>query len=432
MISINILPYFVLKFQLKEVDRSLTSDKKVFLIMKSSSAFIIFFFGCSSAFVPGSMTPRQTNRVMNMVVEKKDSYTVTLLPGDGIGPEILKATVPVLDAIAAKNGFKFTFREADIGGIAIDRHNDPFPDATYESCRTADSVLLACIGGYKWDGNSRELRPETGLLKMRKSMELFANLRPAKVIPQLIDASTLKREVIEGVDIMVVRELTGGIYFGSPNNIVTEDGVRKGISTGVYSEMEIARIARVALSVASKRNSKLCSVDKANVLEVSQLWREIVIKTAKEEAPSVELSHMYVDNCAMQLIRNPKQFDTIVTGNMFGDILSDEASMLVGSLGMLPSASLGEPSGPGVFEPCHGSAPDIAGKDLANPLAQILSAAMMLRYDLSRPLEADQIEKAVELVLNKGIRTGDIKEDGCTLVGCIRMGEEVVKAISEL
>jgi 3-isopropylmalate dehydrogenase len=241
-----------------------------------------------------------------MVVDKKDSYTITLLPGDGIGPEILKATVPVLDAVAAKNGFKFTFREADIGGIAIDRHNDPFPDATYESCRTADSVLLACIGGYKWDKNSRELRPETGLLKMRKSMELFANLRPAKVIPQLIDASTLKREVIEGVDIMVVRELTGGIYFGSPNSITTVDGVRRGTSTGVYTEPEIERIARVALNVAMKRNSRLCSVDKANVLEVSQLWREVVIRVAGE-SPSVELSHMYVDNCAMQLIRNPKQ-----------------------------------------------------------------------------------------------------------------------------
>lgn len=399
--------------------------------MKFALACGAALIGCTSAFTPASLTSRSNRMAISMVVAKKDSYTITLLPGDGIGPEILQATVPVLDAIAAKNGFKFSFREADIGGIAIDRHNDPFPDVTYESCRTADSVLLACIGGYKWDGNPRDLRPETGLLKMRKSMSLFANLRPAKVIPQLIDASTLKREVIEGVDIMVVRELTGGIYFGSPNSIIIEDGVRKGISTGVYTEAEIERITRVALNVAMKRSNRLCSVDKANVLEVSQLWREIVIKTAKE-APSVELSHMYVDNCAMQLIRYPKQFDTIVCGNMFGDILSDEASMLVGSLGMLPSASLGEPTGPGVFEPCHGSAPDIAGKDLANPLAQILSAAMMLRYDLNRPTEADQIEQAVEAVLNKGIRTGDIKQDGCTLVGCKRMGEEVVKAISEM
>ena len=294
-------------------------------------------------------------------------------------------------------------------------------------------MLLASIGGYKWDTNPRHLRPETGLLKMRKELGLFANLRPAKVLPQLIDASTLKKEVIEGVDIMVVRELTGGIYFGTPKGIEADPvtGIRKGFSTGVYTEPEIERIARIAMTVAQKRNKKVCSVDKANVLDVSQLWREVVIKTAKEY-PNVELSHMYVDNAAMQLIRWPKQFDTIVTGNMFGDILSDEASMLVGSLGMLPSASLGEPSGPGVFEPCHGSAPDIAGQDKANPLAQILSAAMMLRYDLSRPAEADLIEKAVEVVLDKGIRTADIKQDGCQLVGCKRMGEEVVKAINSL
>jgi len=366
-----------------------------------------------------------------MAVDKKDNYKITLLPGDGIGPEILNACVPVLDAIGKKNGFKFTFQEADIGGIAIDKHNDPFPDSALKMCRESDSVLLASIGGYKWDNNPRNLRPETGLLKMRKELGLYANLRPAKVIPQLIDASTLKREVIEGVDIMVVRELTGGIYFGTPKGIEVVNGVRKGFSTAVYTEPEIERITKVALNVAMKRNKKLCSVDKANVLEVSQLWREVVIKTAKE-FPSVELSHMYVDNCAMQLIRYPKQFDTIVCGNMFGDILSDEASMLVGSLGMLPSASLGDPSGPGVFEPCHGSAPDIAGQNKANPLAQILSAAMMLRYDLSRPKEADQIEAAVEIVLNKGFRTGDIKQDGCKLVGCKEMGEAVVAAVNEL
>jgi 3-isopropylmalate dehydrogenase len=335
--------------------------------------------------------------------------------------------------LCTTGGFKFNFKEADIGGIAIDRHNDPFPDSSLSQCRSSDSVLLACIGGYKWDNNPRHLRPETGLLKMRKELGLFANLRPAKVLPQLIDASTLKKEVIEGVDIMVVRELTGGIYFGTPKGIETDPvtGIRKGFSTGVYTEPEIERIARIAMTVAQKRNKKVCSVDKANVLDVSQLWREVIIKTAKEY-PSVELSHMYVDNAAMQLIRWPKQFDTIVTGNMFGDILSDEASMLVGSLGMLPSASLGEPSGPGVFEPCHGSAPDIAGQDKANPLAQILSAAMMLRYDLNRPAEADLIEKAVEVVLDKGIRTADIKQDGCQLVGCKQMGEEVVKAINSL
>jgi 3-isopropylmalate dehydrogenase len=379
------------------------------------------------------INPSRSMSSLKMAVAKKDNYKITLLPGDGIGPEIMQATLPVLNAVAAKNNFKFTFQEADIGGIAIDNHNDPFPDSSYQACLNSDSILLACIGGYKWDNNPRNLRPETGLLKMRKSLGLFANLRPAKVIPQLIDASTLKREVIEGVDIMVVRELTGGIYFGTPKGIETDPvtGIRKGFSTGVYTEPEIERIARVAFDVAMKRGKKVCSVDKANVLDVSQLWREVVIETAKEYS-NVELSHMYVDNCAMQLIRWPKQFDTIVTGNMFGDILSDEASMLVGSLGMLPSASIGEPSGPGVFEPCHGSAPDIAGQDKANPLAQILSAAMMLRYDLARPEAADQLEAAVELVLNKGFRTGDIKQEGCKTIGCKAMGEEVTKCIAEL
>lgn len=377
-------------------------------------------------------TERTTARFMSMAVAAKSEYTITLLPGDGIGPEIIRATVPVLDAVAKKHGFKFTFREADIGGVAIDRHNDPFPDSTYQACISSDSVLLASIGGYKWDNNPRHLRPESGLLKMRKSMGLFANLRPAKVIPQLIDASTLKREVIEGVDIMVVRELTGGIYFGTPKGIEKDaNGVRRGFSTGVYTEPEIERITKVALDISNKRRKKLCSVDKANVLEVSQLWREVVINTAASQ-PQIELSHMYIDNCAMQLIRNPKQFDTIVCGNMFGDILSDEASMLVGSLGMLPSASLGEPSTPGVFEPCHGSAPDIAGQDKANPLAQILSAAMMLRYDLNQPAAADAVEKAVEIVLDRGFRTGDIYQDGTVRVGCQRMGEEVVRAIQEM
>lgn len=395
--------------------------------------FVLAMLISSEAFHIFSACGRDAIAPLSMVVAAKSLYSVTLLPGDGIGPEIMAATLPVLEAVGKKGGFKFIFKEADIGGIAIDRHNDPFPDSSLVQCRSSDSVLLASIGGYKWDTNPRHLRPETGLLKMRKELGLFANLRPAKVLPQLIDASTLKKEVIEGVDIMVVRELTGGIYFGTPKGIETDPitGVRKGFSTGVYTEPEIERIARIAMTVAQKRNKKVCSVDKANVLDVSQLWREVVIKTAKEY-PNVELSHMYVDNAAMQLIRWPKQFDTIVTGNMFGDILSDEASMLVGSLGMLPSASLGEPTGPGVFEPCHGSAPDIAGQDKANPLAQILSAAMMLRYDLSRPAEADLIEKAVEVVLDEGFRTADIKQDGCQLIGCRRMGEEVVKAISSL
>ena len=282
-----------------------------------------------------------------MAVSKKDDYVVTLLKGDGIGPEIMEATIPVLDAAGKRFNFKLSYQEADIGGIAIDNHNDPFPDSSLDKCRCADSILLGAIGGYKWDNNPRELRPESGLLKMRKELGLFANLRPARVLKQLVDASTLKPEIVEGVDIMVVRELTGGIYFGKPKGIETlPDGQRRGYSTGEYTDREIARIARIAFDVAQKRSGKVCSVDKANVLEVSQLWRDVVIDTHAKEFPDIELSHMYVDNAAMQLIRWPKQFDTIVTGNMFGDILSDEASMLVGSLGMLPSASLGS-DGPG-------------------------------------------------------------------------------------
>jgi len=324
-------------------------------------------------------------------------------------------------------------KEALIGGAAIDEMNDPFPDESLKQCLESDSVLLACIGGYKWDKNPRELRPESGLLKMRKEMGLFANLRPAKVLPQLIDASTLKKEIIEGVDVMVVRELTGDVYFGTPKGIDIIDGERVGYNNMIYSESEILRIARVAGDVASKRTGKLCSVDKANVLDVSQLWRDVVTDTMTEEFPDIELSHMYVDNCAMQLIRYPKQFDTIVCGNIFGDILSDEASMLVGSLGMLPSASIGQ-SGPGVFEPCHGSAPDIAGENKANPLAMILSTAMMLRYDLERPAEAQLLEDAVEAALDQGLRTADIKIEGdnCELVGCVEMGQAVAEFVNTL
>jgi len=323
--------------------------------------------------------------------------------------------------------------DALIGGAAIDAKNDPFPDESLEQCRNSDSVLLSCIGGYKWDSNPRELRPESGLLKMRKEMGLFANLRPAKVLPQLINASTLKKEIVEGVDVMCVRELTGDVYFGTPKGIDVVDGERVGYNNMIYRESEIKRIARVAGDVASKRGGKLCSVDKANVLDVSQLWRDVVTDIITKEFSDVELSHMYVDNAAMQLIRWPKQFDTIVTGNIFGDILSDEASMLVGSLGMLPSASIGE-SGPGVFEPCHGSAPDIAGEDKANPLALILSAAMMLRYDLDRAEEAALLETAVEAVLDEGLRTADIKQegDGCKLVGCIEMGQAVAAQLEKI
>eukprot|EP00277_Geminigera_cryophila_P037512 CAMPEP_0173114394 /NCGR_PEP_ID=MMETSP1102-20130122/47626_1 /TAXON_ID=49646 /ORGANISM="Geminigera sp., Strain Caron Lab Isolate" /LENGTH=404 /DNA_ID=CAMNT_0014016725 /DNA_START=779 /DNA_END=1993 /DNA_ORIENTATION=+ len=367
---------------------------------------------------------------LKMVVSKKDSYKITSLPGDGIGPEIMEATKKVCMKLAEKQGFKMEFTDALIGGAALDACDDPFPDATYKQMLASDSVLLAAIGGPKWDKNERSKRPESGLLKMRKSLGLFANLRPAVVLPQLIDASTLKPEVVSGVDIMVVRELTGDVYFGEPKGIDVVDGERFGYNNMCYKESEVRRIAKIAFDIALKRKGKVCSVDKANVLDVSQLWRDVVIETHQEPAYNkIELEHMYVDNAAMQLIRNPKQFDVMVTGNIFGDILSDEASMLVGSLGMLPSASVGDPSGPGVFEPCHGSAPDIAGKDLANPLATILSAAMMLRFDLDRPEAADAIEAAVSKVLDDKIRTGDIMEPGMTQVGCKQMGEEVVKRL---
>lgn len=306
---------------------------------------------------------------------------------------------------------------------------EPLPAATLEACRQSDAVLLAAIGGYQWDTLPRHLRPETGLLGLRSGLGLFANLRPAKILPQLIDASTLKREVIEGVDIMVVRELTGGVYFGKPKGIfTTELGEQRGVNTMAYTVSEIDRIGRVAFEVAQKRRGQLCSVDKANVLEVSQLWRDRITLLAADY-PEVQLSHLYVDNAAMQLVRAPKQFDTIVTSNLFGDILSDEAAMLTGSIGMLPSASLGS-DGLGVFEPVHGSAPDIAGQDKANPLAHVLSAAMMLRYGLHQPQAADRLEQAVLTVLDQGFRTGDIMSDGMTLVGCREMGAALMQALA--
>jgi 3-isopropylmalate dehydrogenase len=334
----------------------------------------------------------------------------------------------VLKVVAKRFDINFDFQTALIGGAAIDETGEPLPSATLETCRSSDSVLLAAIGGYKWDSLPSDKRPEAGLLGLRAGLELFANLRPAKILPQLIDASTLKREVVEGVDIMVVRELTGGIYFGKPKGIfATETGERRGVNTMVYSESEIERIGRVAFETAQKRGGKLCSVDKANVLDVSQLWREGMTKLASEY-PEIELSHLYVDNAAMQLVRAPKQFDTIVTGNLFGDILSDAAAMLTGSIGMLPSASLGA-SGPGVYEPVHGSAPDIAGLDKANPLAQILSAAMMLRYGLDQPAAADLIENAVLQVLQQGDRTGDIMSPGMNLLGCRAMGDALIQIL---
>jgi len=356
------------------------------------------------------------------------NYRITLLPGDGIGPEIMSVTIGILKQVGEQMGISFEFKEALMGGAAIDATGSPLPDETLAACKASDAVLLAAIGGYKWDNLPRQQRPETGLLGLRAGLELFANLRPASILPQLIDASSLKREVVEGVDIMVVRELTGGIYFGQPKGIFeTETGEKRGVNTMVYSESEIDRIGRVAFETARKRGGRLCSVDKANVLDVSQLWRDRITQLAADY-PDVELSHLYVDNAAMQLIRAPKQFDTIVTGNLFGDILSDAAAMLTGSIGMLPSASLGA-SGPGVFEPVHGSAPDIAGQDKANPLAQVLSAAMMLRYGLNEPEAASRIEQAVQTVLDADYRTGDIMSDGKTLVGCQAMGEALKHAL---
>jgi len=355
-------------------------------------------------------------------------YRITLLPGDGIGPEIMTVAVEVLKVVGEQLDLQFEFQQALIGGAAIDATGEPLPDETMEMCLKSDAVLLAAIGGYKWDTLPRHLRPETGLLGLRAGLGLFANLRPAKILPQLIDASSLKREVVEGVDIMVVRELTGGIYFGQPRGIfTTETGDQRGVNTMAYTETEIDRIGRVAFETAQKRSGKLCSVDKANVLEVSQLWRDRITQLAPEY-PDVELSHMYVDNAAMQLLRWPKQFDTIVTGNLFGDILSDAAAMLTGSIGMLPSASLGA-ANPGVFEPVHGSAPDIAGQDKANPLAQVLSAAMMLRYGLNQPTAADRIEQAVLQVLDRGDRTGDMMSPGMNLLGCHAMGNALIEVL---
>jgi len=358
------------------------------------------------------------------------NYRITLLPGDGIGPEIIAVAVDALKVVGKQLDITWNFDQALMGGAAIDATGEPLPPETLEQCLNSDAVLLAAIGGYKWDNLPRHQRPETGLLGLRAGLKLFANLRPATILPHLIDASSLKKEIIEGVDMMVVRELTGGIYFGQPKGIFqTETGEKRGVNTMAYTESEIDRIGRVGFETARKRGGRLCSVDKANVLDVSQLWRDRIISLSSEY-PDIELSHLYVDNAAMQLVRAPKQFDTIVTGNLFGDILSDVAAMLTGSIGMLPSASLGE-SGPGVFEPVHGSAPDIAGQDRANPLAQVLSAAMMLRYGLDQPVAAEKLENAVLKVLDWGYRTGDIMSEGMKLVGCQQMGEMLLKALEE-
>ncbi len=352
---------------------------------------------------------------------------IAVLPGDGIGPEIVAQAVKVLETLRS-DGLKIEMEHAHIGGAGYDAAKDPLPDATLKLSMESDAVLLGAVGGYQYDTLPRPMRPEQGLLRIRKGLGLFANLRPALVYPELVNSSSLKPELVSGLDIMILRELTGDIYFGQPRGIRTlESGERQGFDTMHYSESEIRRVAHVGFQIAMKRNKKMCSVDKANVLDTSMFWREIVTEVAKEY-PQVELSHMYVDNAAMQLVRAPKQFDVILTGNIFGDILSDEASMLTGSIGMLPSASL-DANNKGLYEPCHGSAPDIAGKDVANPLATILSVAMMLRYTFGDEANAQRIENAVRKVLQQGIRTGDIYQDGMRKVGCVAMGDAVVAAL---
>ena len=353
---------------------------------------------------------------------------VLILPGDGIGPEITAEAVKVLNKLVETDGLDISMEEDLVGGAAYDVHGVPLADETMQKAHDADAVLLGAVGGYKWESLDISVRPEKGLLRLRKEMELFANLRPAMLFPQLASASTLKPEIVAGLDILIVRELTGGIYFGQPRGIRTlENGERQGYNTYVYSESEVKRIAHVAFQAAMKRGKKLTSVDKANVLEVTEMWREIIDEIAPEY-PEVEVNHMYVDNAAMQLVLNPKQFDVMVTGNMFGDILSDEASMLTGSIGMLASASL-DKNNKGMYEPSHGSAPDIAGQNKANPLATIMSAAMMLRYTLGREDLAVKIEDAISKVLDQGLRTGDIMEDGMTQVTCSEMGDAVVAAL---
>ncbi len=353
---------------------------------------------------------------------------IAVLPGDGIGSEIVAEAVKVLNAL----GESFEMETAPVGGAGYEAKGHPLPEETLKLAKEADAILFGAVGDWKYDTLARELRPEQAILGLRKHLSLFANLRPAICYPELTEASSLKPEIVAGLNILIVRELNGDIYFGSPKGIRTATdglfpGAREGFDTMRYSEPEVERIAHVAFQAAQKRQKRVCSVDKANVLETSQLWKEVMTRVAKDY-PDVELSHMYVDNAAMQLVKAPKAFDVVVTGNLFGDILSDEAAMLTGSIGMLPSASL-DKNNKGLYEPSHGSAPDIAGKGIANPLATILSAAMMLRYSLGKSEQADRIEKAVQKVLAQGYRTGDIKTEGCQLVGTREMGEAVLKAL---
>jgi 3-isopropylmalate dehydrogenase len=353
---------------------------------------------------------------------------IAVLPGDGIGTEIVAEALKVLDCLKQDFGLEVETEQALIGGVAYDATGTPFPAETLALCQAADSVLLGAVGGPKWEPLDYSVRPERGLLGLRSELELFANLRPAILYPQLVAASSLKPEIVSGLDIMILRELTGGMYFGQPRGRrINDKGEREGFNTLVYSESEIRRIAHIAFQTAQKRDRRLCSVDKANVLECTELWREIMIEVGKDY-PDVQLSHMYVDNAAMQLVRAPKQFDVIVTENMFGDILSDCAAMLTGSIGMLPSASL-DKNGKGMYEPIHGSAPDIAGKGIANPIATILSVAMLLRYSFDDAASADRVEKAVMAALDAGYRTGDIYSEGTTQVGTAEMGDAIVAAL---
>ncbi|MCW8887972.1 MAG: 3-isopropylmalate dehydrogenase [Gammaproteobacteria bacterium] len=353
---------------------------------------------------------------------------IAVLPGDGIGQEIVAEAVKVLEVLKSDFGLDIEMENGLVGGTAYDATGTPLPEETMELCRRSDSVLLGAVGGYKWESLDIAVRPEKGLLGLRAGLDLFANLRPAILYPQLASASTLNAEVVSGLDLMIVRELTGGIYFGQPRGVRTlENGEREGYNTLVYKESEVSRIAKVAFDIAMKRDKRVCSVDKANVLECTEMWREVMIEEAKGH-PEIELSHMYVDNAAMQLVRAPKQFDVMVTTNMFGDILSDCAAMLTGSIGMLPSASL-DANGKGMYEPIHGSAPDIAGQNIANPLATILSVSMMLRYSLDQSEMADKIDAAVNTVLDDGKRTADIYTDGDIKVSTSEMGEAVVAAL---
>ena len=355
---------------------------------------------------------------------------ILVLPGDGIGKEIVAEAIKVIEALQKGSGLDVELSFGDIGGAAYDAAGHPYPPATQALAKEADAILLGAVGGYEYEQLPRDLRPERGLLGIRADLQLFSNLRPAILNEELADASSLKSDVVAGLDIMIVRELTGGIYFGEPRGIRTlENGERQGYNTLIYKESEIERIAHSAFQIAMKRNKRLCSVDKANVLEVMELWHEVIDRVAKEY-PEVEVSHMYVDNASMQLVKDPKQFDVMVTGNMFGDILSDTAAMLTGSIGMLPSASL-DVNGKGMYEPIHGSAPDIAGKNIANPLATIMSVSMMLRYSLGQPQMADKIDSAVESVLKQGLRTADIYvDDGkTTKVSTSQMGDAVVAAL---